>query len=45
MAMNGAIAEAGGGRMHDAELPEEIAEIMFAELIDSHAGSGSKAGV
>jgi Ca-activated chloride channel family protein len=32
-----AIAEAGGGRMHDAELPEEIAEIMFAELNDSLA--------
>jgi len=32
-----AISEAGGGRMHDAELPEEIAEIMFAELNDSLA--------
>lgn len=30
-----AIAEAGGGRMHDAELPDEIAEIMFAELTDA----------
>jgi len=27
-----AIAEAGGGRMHDAEEPHEIAEIMLAEL-------------
>jgi len=27
-----AIAEAGGGRMHDAEEPNEIAEIMLAEL-------------
>ena len=32
-----AIAEAGGGRMHDAERPEEIAEIMFAELTDALA--------
>jgi Ca-activated chloride channel homolog len=32
-----AISEAGGGRMHDAELPEEIAEIMFAELTDALA--------
>ena len=30
-----AIAEAGGGRMHDAELSEEIAEIVFAELNDA----------
>lgn len=32
-----AISEAGGGRMHDAELPAEIAEIMFAELNDALA--------
>lgn len=32
-----AIAEAGGGRMHDAEEPDEIAEIMFAELTDALA--------
>jgi Ca-activated chloride channel family protein len=32
-----AISEAGGGRMHDAELPDEIAEIMFAELTDALA--------
>jgi len=32
-----AIAEAGGGRMHDAERPEEIAEIMLAELQDTQA--------
>ena len=32
-----AIAEAGGGRMHDAEQPDEIAEIMFAELTDALA--------
>ena len=30
-----AIAEAGGGRMHDAERPEEIAEIVLAELGDT----------
>lgn len=30
-----AIAEAGGGRMHDAELPEEIARIVMAELNDT----------
>ncbi len=30
-----AIAEAGGGRMHDAENPEEIAEIVLAELGDT----------
>lgn len=30
-----AIAEAGGGRMHDAENPEEIAEIVLAELGDA----------
>jgi len=30
-----AIAEAGGGRMHDAEEPDEIAEIMYAELNDA----------
>jgi Ca-activated chloride channel family protein len=32
-----AISEAGGGRMHDAERPDEIAEIMFAELTDALA--------
>jgi Ca-activated chloride channel family protein len=32
-----AIAESGGGRMHDAEEPAEIAEIMFAELTDALA--------
>ena len=32
-----AIAEAGGGRMHDAEQPNEIAEIMLAELGDARA--------
>jgi Ca-activated chloride channel family protein len=32
-----AIAEAGGGRMHDAELPEEIARIVLAELKDTLA--------
>jgi Ca-activated chloride channel homolog len=32
-----AIAEAGGGRMHDAELPHEIARIMMAELTDTLA--------
>lgn len=32
-----AIAEAGGGRMHDAELPEEIARIVMAELTDTLA--------
>ena len=32
-----AIAEAGGGRMHDAEEPHEIAEIMLAELNDTLA--------
>jgi Ca-activated chloride channel family protein len=32
-----AISEAGGGRMHEAELPDEIAEIMFAELTDALA--------
>lgn len=32
-----AISEAGGGRMHDAEQPDEIAEIMFAELTDALA--------
>lgn len=32
-----ALSEAGGGRMHDAERPDEIAEIMFAELEDSLA--------
>lgn len=32
-----AIAEAGGGRMHDAEEPHEIAEIMLAELNDTQA--------
>jgi len=32
-----AIAEAGGGRMHDAELPEEIARIVTAELNDTLA--------
>ena len=32
-----AIAEAGGGRMHDAELPDEIARIVVAELTDTLA--------
>lgn len=32
-----AIAEAGGGRMHDAELPDEIARIVLAELTDALA--------
>jgi len=32
-----AISEAGGGRMHDAELPDEIAEIMLAEVNDALA--------
>lgn len=32
-----AIAEAGGGRMHDAELPHEIARIVVAELTDTLA--------
>lgn len=30
-----AIAEAGGGRMHDAETPDEIVEIVMAELADA----------
>lgn len=30
-----AIAEAGGGRMHDAELPDEISRIVMAELTDT----------
>lgn len=30
-----AIAEAGGGRMHDAERPEEIIEIVMAELSET----------
>jgi len=30
-----AIAEAGGGRMHDAERPEEIIEIVLAELSET----------
>lgn len=34
-----ALAEAGGGRMHDAEQPDEIAEIMYAELTDALATS------
>jgi Ca-activated chloride channel family protein len=29
-----AIAEAGGGRMHDAERPEEIIEVVTAELME-----------
>lgn len=32
-----AIAEAGGGRMHDAELPDEISRIVMAELTDTLA--------
>lgn len=32
-----AIAEAGGGRMHDADLPEEIARVVMAELNDTLA--------
>lgn len=32
-----AISEAGGGRMHDAERPEEIAEVLLAELADTIA--------
>jgi Ca-activated chloride channel family protein len=32
-----AIAEAGGGRMHDAERPGEIAHIVMAELTDTLA--------
>ena len=32
-----AISEAGGGRMHDAERPEEIAEVLLAELADTLA--------
>lgn len=32
-----AIAEAGGGRMHDAEQPNEIARIVMAELNDTLA--------
>lgn len=32
-----AIAEAGGGRMHDAERPDEIASIVMAELTDTLA--------
>lgn len=32
-----AIAEAGGGRMHDAELPQEISQIVMAELNDTLA--------
>lgn len=32
-----AIAEAGGGRMHDAERPDEIARIVIAELNDTLA--------
>lgn len=32
-----AIAEAGGGRMHDAERPDEIARIVMAELTDTLA--------
>lgn len=31
------IAEAGGGRMHDAEIPEEIVEVVMAELADVQA--------
>lgn len=31
------ISEAGGGRMHDAERPEEIAEVLLAELADTLA--------
>lgn len=31
------IAEAGGGRMHDAERPDEIARIVMAELTDTLA--------
>ncbi|MCY3013266.1 MAG: VWA domain-containing protein [Planctomycetota bacterium] len=30
-----AIAEQGGGRMHDAERPEEILEIVLAELVET----------
>lgn len=32
-----AIAEAGGGRMHDAEEPDDIAQIVMAELNDTLA--------
>jgi len=32
-----AIAEAGGGRMHDAETPDEIVEIVMAELDEALA--------
>lgn len=32
-----AIAEAGGGRMHDAEQPDDIAQIVMAELNDTLA--------
>lgn len=32
-----ALAESGGGRMHDADVPDEIARIVMAELTDSLA--------
>ncbi|MEQ1631023.1 MAG: VWA domain-containing protein [Planctomycetota bacterium] len=31
------LAESGGGRMHDAERPDEIAEIVLAELLDAES--------
>lgn len=31
------LAESGGGRMHDAERPDEIAEIVLAELTDAES--------
>lgn len=40
-----AIAEAGGGRMHDAELPEEIARIVMAELTDTLATTVENADI
>lgn len=36
-ALLGGIAEAGGGRLHDAEVPREIGEVVLGELLEGRA--------
>jgi Ca-activated chloride channel family protein len=36
-ALLGAMAEAGGGRLHDAERPREIGEVVLGELLEGRA--------
>jgi Ca-activated chloride channel family protein len=36
-ALLGAMAEAGGGRLHDAEIPREIGEVVLGELLEGRA--------